>query len=142
MAIPFFIFAGELMFHGGIARRLVNFASAAVGAVASGVSVFGSISSKAVGLAVAGVLGLGGVAAASTGALDGAGVVDRVSCGRAEAIETMATELPDRDVASRVTPVVQRDDPRLAAILARAGFPEGIAATANRRDRQTDLVPR
>ena len=33
MAIPFFIFAGELMFHGGIAIRLVRFASAAVGAV-------------------------------------------------------------------------------------------------------------
>ena len=30
MAIPFFIFAGELMFHGGIAQRLVRFASAAV----------------------------------------------------------------------------------------------------------------
>ena len=28
MAIPFFIFAGELMFHGGIAVRLVRFASA------------------------------------------------------------------------------------------------------------------
>ena len=26
MAIPFFIFAGELMFHGGIAQRLVRFA--------------------------------------------------------------------------------------------------------------------
>ena len=33
MAIPFFIFAGELMFHGGIAIRLVRFAQAAVGAV-------------------------------------------------------------------------------------------------------------
>ena len=33
MAIPFFIFAGELMFHGGIAERLVRFASAAVGRV-------------------------------------------------------------------------------------------------------------
>jgi TRAP-type mannitol/chloroaromatic compound transport system permease large subunit len=32
MAIPFFIFAGELMFHGGIAIRLVRFASSAVGA--------------------------------------------------------------------------------------------------------------
>ena len=28
MAIPFFIFAGELMLHGGIARRLINFAGA------------------------------------------------------------------------------------------------------------------
>ena len=31
LAIPFFIFAGELMFHGGIAARLVRFASSAVG---------------------------------------------------------------------------------------------------------------
>ncbi|MGA9432825.1 MAG: TRAP transporter large permease subunit, partial [Roseobacter sp.] len=36
MAIPFFIFAGELMFHGGIAMRLVRFAQAAVGAVRGG----------------------------------------------------------------------------------------------------------
>ena len=28
MAIPFFIYAGELMLHGGIARRLINFAGA------------------------------------------------------------------------------------------------------------------
>ena len=33
LAIPFFIFAGELMFHGGIAMRLVRFASAAVGSI-------------------------------------------------------------------------------------------------------------
>ncbi len=36
LAIPFFIFAGELMFHGGIAMRLVRFASAAVGSVRGG----------------------------------------------------------------------------------------------------------
>ncbi len=56
MAIPFFIFAGELMFHGGIARRLVQFASAAVGAVRGGLGIvnvfssmlFGGISGSAV----------------------------------------------------------------------------------------------
>lgn len=56
MAIPFFIFAGELMFHGGIAVRLVRFASAAVGAVRGGLGVvnvfssmlFGGISGSAV----------------------------------------------------------------------------------------------
>ncbi|SIO00180.1 TRAP transporter large permease [Vannielia litorea] len=56
MAIPFFIFAGELMFHGGIAMRLVKFASAAVGAVRGGLGVvnvfssmlFGGISGSAV----------------------------------------------------------------------------------------------
>ncbi len=56
MAIPFFIFAGELMFHGGIARRLVQFASAAVGAVRGGLGIvnvfssmlFGGISGSAI----------------------------------------------------------------------------------------------
>ncbi len=56
MAIPFFIFAGELMLHGGIAMRLVKFASAAVGAVRGGLGIvnvfssmlFGGISGSAV----------------------------------------------------------------------------------------------
>lgn len=56
MAIPFFIFAGELMFHGGIAARLVRFASAAVGAVRGGLGIvnvfssmlFGGISGSAI----------------------------------------------------------------------------------------------
>ncbi|GKX36240.1 MAG: C4-dicarboxylate ABC transporter permease [Rhizobiaceae bacterium MnEN-MB40S] len=56
MAIPFFIFAGELMFRGGIAKRLVNFASAAVGSIRGGLGIvnvfssmlFGGISGSAV----------------------------------------------------------------------------------------------
>ncbi|WP_342075781.1 TRAP transporter large permease [Yoonia sp. SS1-5] len=56
MAIPFFIFAGELMFHGGIAQRLVKFAQAAVGAVRGGLGIvnvfssmlFGGISGSAI----------------------------------------------------------------------------------------------
>ncbi|MEO0679108.1 MAG: TRAP transporter large permease [Pseudomonadota bacterium] len=56
MAIPFFIFAGELMFHGGIALRLVRFAQAAVGAVRGGLGIvnvfssmlFGGISGSAI----------------------------------------------------------------------------------------------
>ena len=56
MAVPFFIFAGELMFHGGIAARLVRFASAAVGAMRGGLGIvnvfssmlFGGISGSAV----------------------------------------------------------------------------------------------
>jgi len=65
MAIPFFIFAGELMFHGGIAMRLVQFASAAVGSVRGGLGIvnvfssmlFGGIS----GSAVADVSALGSI---------------------------------------------------------------------------------
>ena len=65
LAIPFFIFAGELMFHGGIAQRLVRFASSAVGNVRGGLGVvnvfssmlFGGIS----GSAVADVSALGSI---------------------------------------------------------------------------------
>ena len=65
LAIPFFIFAGELMFHGGIAVRLVRLASSAVGAVRGGLGVvnvfasmlFGGIS----GSAVADVSALGSI---------------------------------------------------------------------------------
>ena len=49
MAIPFFIFAGELMFHGGIAMRLVRFAQAAVGAVRGGLGVVNVLSSMLFG---------------------------------------------------------------------------------------------
>jgi tripartite ATP-independent transporter DctM subunit len=56
MAIPFFIFAGELMFHGGIAMRLVRFAQSAVGSVRGGLGIvnvfssmlFGGISGSAI----------------------------------------------------------------------------------------------
>jgi tripartite ATP-independent transporter DctM subunit len=56
LAIPFFIFAGDLMFHGGIAQRLVRFAQAAVGAVRGGLGIvnvfssmlFGGISGSAI----------------------------------------------------------------------------------------------
>ncbi len=65
LAIPFFIFAGELMYHGGIAQRLVRLASSAVGAVRGGLGVvnvfssmlFGGIS----GSAVADVSALGSI---------------------------------------------------------------------------------
>lgn len=65
MAIPFFIFAGELMFHGGIALRLVRFASSTVGSIRGGLGVvnvfssmlFGGIS----GSAIADVSALGSI---------------------------------------------------------------------------------
>lgn len=55
LAIPFFILAGDLMGAGGLARRLINFASALVGRVPGGLSLvntltcmfFGSISGSA-----------------------------------------------------------------------------------------------
>ncbi|GAB2807127.1 TRAP transporter large permease [Comamonas piscis] len=39
LAIPFFIFAGELMLHGGIADRIVNFARALIGHVRGGLGM-------------------------------------------------------------------------------------------------------
>jgi tripartite ATP-independent transporter DctM subunit len=65
LAIPFFIFAGELMFYGGIGQRLVNFANNLVGRVRGGLGManvlasmlFGGIS----GSAVADVSALGSV---------------------------------------------------------------------------------
>ena len=56
LAIPFFIFAGELMLRGGIAARLINLAAAAVGWMKGGLGIvnvfasmlFGGISGSAV----------------------------------------------------------------------------------------------
>ena len=56
LAIPFFIFAGEIMLHGGIAQRLVKLASALVGHLKGGLAsvnifssmLFGGISGSAV----------------------------------------------------------------------------------------------
>ncbi|RZI98556.1 MAG: TRAP transporter large permease subunit, partial [Rubrivivax sp.] len=39
LAIPFFIFAGELMLHGGIAERIVTFANRLVGHVRGGLGM-------------------------------------------------------------------------------------------------------
>ena len=65
LAIPFFIFAGELMLHGGIAARLVRLASAAVGNIRGGlgqVNVFSSMLFGGIsGSAVADVSALGSI---------------------------------------------------------------------------------
>lgn len=65
LAIPFFIFAGELMLHGGIAMRLVKLASAAVGSIRGGlgqVNVFSSMLFGGIsGSAVADVSALGSI---------------------------------------------------------------------------------
>ncbi len=62
LAIPFFIFAGELMLHGGIARRLVSFAGAAVGRVRGGLGMVDVTSSMLFG-------GITGSSVADTSAL-------------------------------------------------------------------------
>ena len=65
MAVPFFIFAGELMLQGGIAARLVRLASAAVGWMRGGLGVVNVASSMLFG----GISGVGPAMAASTSAL-------------------------------------------------------------------------
>lgn len=62
LAIPFFIFAGELMLHGGISDRLVKLASAAVGKVRGGLGLVNVSSSMLFG-------GISGSAVADTSAL-------------------------------------------------------------------------
>ena len=62
LAIPFFIFAGELMLHGGIANRLVRFAAAAVGSLRGGLGVVNVFASMLFG-------GISGSAVADTSAL-------------------------------------------------------------------------
>ena len=65
LAIPFFIFAGELMLYGGIATRLVRLASATVGSIRGGlgqVNVFSSMLFGGIsGSAVADVSALGSI---------------------------------------------------------------------------------
>ena len=56
IAIPFFILAGNIMGHGGIARRLIEFARALVGRLSGGLAfvnifacmLFGAISGSAI----------------------------------------------------------------------------------------------
>lgn len=45
MAIPFFILAGNLMKYGGISRRLLNFADAAVGCLTGGIGMVTTLAS-------------------------------------------------------------------------------------------------
>ncbi|MCB8887841.1 TRAP transporter large permease [Vreelandella malpeensis] len=62
LAIPFFIFAGELMLHGGISTRLVRLASAMVGKMRGGLGMVNISSSMLFG-------GISGSAVADTSAL-------------------------------------------------------------------------
>ncbi|MBA5779430.1 TRAP transporter large permease [Stappia sp. F7233] len=62
LAIPFFIFAGELMLQGGIANRLVRLAAAAVGSLRGGLGIVNVASSMLFG-------GISGSAVADTSAL-------------------------------------------------------------------------
>ncbi|MDV7143208.1 TRAP transporter large permease [Tropicimonas sp. TH_r6] len=49
LAIPFFVFAGEIMLHGGIAIRLVRFAGALVGHIRGGLATVNILSSMLFG---------------------------------------------------------------------------------------------
>ncbi|WP_439579230.1 TRAP transporter large permease [Elioraea sp.] len=62
LAIPFFIFAGEIMLHGGIATRLIALASSAVGGVKGGLGIVNVFASMLFG-------GISGSAVADTSAL-------------------------------------------------------------------------
>jgi len=65
LAIPFFIFAGELMLRGGIAMRLISFAEALVGWLRGGLGIVNVFSSMLFG-------GISGSAVADTSAIGSA----------------------------------------------------------------------
>ncbi len=62
LAIPFFIYAGELMLHGGIAERLMRFANAIIGNVRGGLGLVNILTSMLFG-------GISGSAIADTSAI-------------------------------------------------------------------------
>ncbi|MEP7276653.1 MAG: TRAP transporter large permease [Betaproteobacteria bacterium] len=62
LAIPFFIYAGELMLFGGIAERLVRFANAVIGHIRGGLGLVNVLASMLFG-------GISGSAVADTSAL-------------------------------------------------------------------------
>ncbi|PID75992.1 MAG: C4-dicarboxylate ABC transporter permease [Deltaproteobacteria bacterium] len=62
MAIPFFIYAGELMLHGGISERLVRLANALIGYIRGGLGLVNVLSSMLFG-------GISGSAVADVSAL-------------------------------------------------------------------------
>jgi tripartite ATP-independent transporter DctM subunit len=84
MAIPFFIFAGDLMIRGGIAERLINFAGGLVGHLRGGLGQVNVVASTLFG-------GISGSAVADASAVGGL------------MIPQMAARGYDRDYAVNVT---------------------------------------
>src|SRR5664279_5369468 len=64
LAIPFFIFSGELMLHGGIADKIVDFARSLVGHVRGGLGLANVVASTLFG-------GVSGSPVADTSAMGG-----------------------------------------------------------------------
>lgn len=61
LAVPFFILAGNLMAHGGISRRIINFANAVVGTLAGGLALVSIVA----GMIFAAISGSGAAATAA-----------------------------------------------------------------------------
>ena len=99
MAIPFFIFAGDLMVRGGIAHRLIRFAAGLVGHLRGGLGQVNIVASTLFG-------GISGSAVADASAVGGL------------MIPQMAKRGYDRDYAVNVTVNAVNDDPTLEAIAA------------------------
>ena len=75
LAIPFFVFAGELMLYGGIADRIVRFANSLVGHVRGGLGM-----SNVIGCTIFGGVAGSPLAQASSRASRSAGGAATVSC--------------------------------------------------------------
>jgi len=73
MAIPFFILAGVLMEHGGISKRLINFANAMTGHITGGIGLVVVISS----MLFAAISGSGAATVAALGSILIPGMINR-----------------------------------------------------------------
>ncbi|MCC8189550.1 MAG: TRAP transporter large permease [Planctomycetes bacterium] len=95
LAIPFFIFAGNIMNHGGITNRIFNFAYACVGHIKGGlahVNVFASIIFA--GMSGAAVADAGGLGAIEIKAMKEHGYGDRVTIGVTAASSIIGPIIP------------------------------------------------
>ena len=95
LAIPFFIFAGNIMNHGGVTTRIFNFANACVGHVKGGlahVNVFASIIFA--GMSGAAVADAGGLGAIEIKAMKERGYGEQVTIGITAASSLIGPIIP------------------------------------------------
>ena len=95
LAIPFFIFAGNIMNHGGITTRIFNFANACVGHIKGGlahVNVFASIIFA--GMSGAAVADAGGLGAIEIKAMKERGYGEKVTIGVTAASSVIGPIIP------------------------------------------------
>ena len=104
LAIPLFVFAGQLMMHGGMSQRLIAFASAVVGHVRGGLGQVNVLSCLLFG-------GVSGSAIADVSAIGGSMIPQMVERGYDRA---HAAQLLPRPAAGRIPAACERTRTPLA----------------------------